>query len=189
MHKKLKCQKHIFSHRVFVYCVQYCLMWQRRFCWISYLSCVNLMSRPTIWNLCISLINKPVRILEQSASCLCLDAAEIQTFQWHSMRVLRTINPMEQSLSLEADSRSVSQKIPRYLWNRKVLYFGHNSLPPTTILSQMNLVHIPKSYFSKIHFNIILPSTPTSSEWSLLLRFSPCLLHAPPLPSSLMLSP
>jgi hypothetical protein len=33
-------------------------------------------------------------------------------------------------------------------------------------LSQMNPVHILPTYLSKIHSNIIFPSTPKSSEWS-----------------------
>jgi hypothetical protein len=43
--------------------------------------------------------------------------------------------------------------------------------------------HIPKPYFPNFHFNIILPSTPRSSEWSRPLRLSNqndvriCLLH------------
>jgi hypothetical protein len=30
----------------------------------------------------------------------------------------------------------------------------------------MNPIHIPKLYVPKIHLNVILPSTPRSSEWS-----------------------
>jgi hypothetical protein len=35
----------------------------------------------------------------------------------------------------------------------------------------MHPVHIFSPYFPKIHYNIIFPSTPTSSEWSLPFRF------------------
>jgi hypothetical protein len=44
--------------------------------------------------------------------------------------------------------------------------------PPVAILSQMNPIHTSKSYFPKIHFNIILPSTPRSSDWLFPTRFS-----------------
>jgi hypothetical protein len=56
---------------------------------------------------------------------------------------------MEQSPSWEANTSSGSQEIPRVLWNLKVQY-----------LSRINPVHALPSHFLKIHFNIILPSTP-----------------------------
>jgi len=40
------------------------------------------------------------------------------------------------------------------------------------ILSHINPADAFKAYFFKIHFNIILPSTPRSSKWFLSFRFS-----------------
>jgi hypothetical protein len=88
--------------------------------------------------------------------------------------------------------RSAGQ-IPRLLWNQKVHWFVHNSPSMAPVLSQINPVHILHLYFLKAHFNIILPSTPRSSEWSLPFRFSNlnvcfshplCALHVPPISSS-----
>jgi hypothetical protein len=44
--------------------------------------------------------------------------------------------------------------------------------PLVPILNEMNTVHTFPPYFPKINSNIILPSTPRSSEWSLLFRIS-----------------
>jgi len=79
---------------------------------------------------------------------------------------------MKQSPSWEANSHSASQEILHLLWNLKVHYCVHNSLPLFPILSQMHSVHTLPPYFPKIYFTIILPSTPRSSKWTVPFKFS-----------------
>ena len=100
---------------------------------------------------------------------------------------------MEQSPSWQANWFSASQENPHILWNPKVHYRIRKCLPPTLILSQVNPVHALICHFLKIHINIVLPSTPGSSKWSLAPQVSPpkpCIqlsppyaLHAPPISS------
>jgi len=54
----------------------------------------------------------------------------------------------------------------------KLLYRVFYSPPLVSVLSQLNPVQNLMSCFSKIHSNIILPSTPTSFRWFLPFRYS-----------------
>jgi len=79
---------------------------------------------------------------------------------------------MEQSPFWEANRFSVSQEIPRILWIPKAHDRIRKCLPPVPILWQINPVHTPASHFLRIHLNIILPSIPWLSKWSLPLYIS-----------------
>jgi len=91
-------------------------------------------------------------------------------------------NCMELSSSWEANSHSAIQKTSRLLGNPKVHYL-HKIPPLVHILRQINPLHTFTSSFSKIHFNIILPSTSRSLKRSLLFRLSEqyflCISHLP----------
>jgi len=129
--------------------------------------------------------------------------AMVPTCQDH--RVLKTKqktrqrpSSMQQSPSWEANSRAATQEIPLLLWNPKVHYRVHRSLPLVPILSQMNPIHTFSPYF--IHFIMLsshlrprLPSDLFPSRFPTKILYSffiyPCVLHAPPISSSLISTP
>jgi len=97
---------------------------------------------------------------------------------------------MVQNPSWEANWFAASQEIPRISRNPKVHYRTHKRPPPVSILSQPNSVHIPTSHLLEIHPNIIHPSTPRSTQWTLSLLFlqqdpihRPLLTHTRHMPS------
>jgi hypothetical protein len=98
---------------------------------------------------------------------------------------------MKQSPSWEANSCPASQYISRILWNLKIHYCIHISLPLVPILRQINPFLSHTSHFFKIHFNSILPSMPRSAKWylSFLQVFLPqCRMHLFCIPYMLFLA-
>jgi hypothetical protein len=70
---------------------------------------------------------------------------------------------MKLSPSWEAANCAATQYIPSILWNPKVHYRAHKSLPPVPTLSQINPIHTIPSYLRSIlilftHIRLGLPS-------------------------------
>jgi hypothetical protein len=86
---------------------------------------------------------------------------------------LSLTNSTVQSHVWEVYSFSAGRVIPRFVWNPKVHYRLHKSTPLDANLNQVRPVHTVTFNFSKIHFNIILPSIPRSPKLSRLFKDFP----------------
>jgi hypothetical protein len=87
-----------------------------------------------------------IRLFFQDAWCnsffpLCRRYTELTPWSW---------------VFLEKPPVTAAQEFPNILWNPKVHYRVHKSPSLVPIVSHINPVHTNPSYFSKIHFNIIL---------------------------------
>jgi len=80
-------------------------------------------------------------------------------------------NTTKKSSSCKTKKSSTTQGILYIMMNLEIHCYIHNSRPPLSILKQSDTVLATSSHFLKIHFNIILPSMPRSSKWSLSTRF------------------
>jgi hypothetical protein len=90
---------------------------------------------------------------------------------------------MEPSPSCKANTYSSSaSKIPHILWNPKVHYHVHKSLALVFILSWIDPIHTLPTKLFELQFNIILPSIPKSSIWSLSVMVFYDLCVFPPKP-------
>jgi hypothetical protein len=86
--------------------------------------------------------------------------------------VTNSLTPRGRGVLKDANSHSASQEISRLLSSPSVHYPVHKIPELVPILSQMHSVNTFLPYFLKIRSNIILPSTPRSSEWYIPFRFS-----------------
>ena len=66
-------------------------------------------------------------------------------------------NSLDHNTSWKTNSSLVSQEIHRILWNLKLQYHVHKSLPLVLILSQTNPVHAISSCLLEINSNMTLP--------------------------------
>ena len=87
--------------------------------------------------------------------------------------------PWSRALLSKLTVPTLVKKYPPIFWNPKFHCRIHKIPLTVPILSQINLVNVHPSHFSKNSFNIILPSVPKPTKWPLSRRFPHQILHTP----------
>ena len=82
------------------------------------------------------------------------------------MNQLKITNYIKQGYSWESKCPFFSQEILHLLWEWKVNYGGHNSLPLEHVLNHFITNHTLTPNFFTIHFNNTIPCVSTSPKWS-----------------------
>jgi hypothetical protein len=111
----------------------------------------------TSWQYLRTTVSQPSKRIEQ------------RIYKLVSKQVSKKVSDSIEQSTFEANSHFASQEIPHLLWKP---YRVRKNPTPVPILSDTRPVHNFQSYFSKINYTIILPSTPRISKWSLLFRLS-----------------
>ena len=121
-----------------------------------------------------SIPDKPPAFIFRSEEVFCkTNIPENRILTWftfhlsHQFTYLLTYLHHAAESFLRANRFQLVKKFPTFYGTRRFIA----AFTSVAILSQINPVQVPTSHFLKIHLNIIRPSMPGSSKWSLSLRF------------------
>jgi hypothetical protein len=124
--------------------------------------CLFLAPRPTSPRCVTKLTPHHVLLLFPSLSFL----------SCHRFSLINRLTACNKALLLKLTVAELVMELLVFYGTPKVHHRIHKSPPPVPILSQMNPIDIFTTYCPRIHLNIILPFTPSSSNWCLPFRFS-----------------
>jgi hypothetical protein len=91
--------------------------------------------------------------------------------KFYRSNIIYTASQLHKSKVISRSCRFLSQQDLFYLygnWSRIIMFARFH----TYVLDEMNAVQIPVPYFFTISFNSIIPSSPSSPKWQLIIRIS-----------------